>query len=421
VQSTKALACALLFLAAVVTAAVPPATAAPTEGFLYGRIVTRDGNTYQGRLRWEEEEAFWGDYFNSTKEHNPWVSLAPRRERDSRRRTIEIFGVEIGTIGGWRDGHAKRQFVARFGDIAKIEPGRGDRVLVTLKNGTPFELDGGSNDVGATVRVWDGRFGVVEVEWRRIASIELLPTPPLGAAPQRLHGTVQTRVGDFTGFVQWDQDECLGSDVLDGETRDGDMKIPMGNIRAIEKRSSSSSRVYLRDGRDVTLSGTNDVNRSNRGIFVDDPRYGRVLVSWEAFERVDFSDGGSGPGYGDYPAGAPLSGTVTVADGRRLTGRLVYDLDESETTEMLDGEWRDIDYSIPFGLVAAVVPRGNASRVILRSGEELVLEGTADVSPDNAGMLVFAGGSENPTYVPWRDVERIDFDAPTASWPPVRR
>jgi hypothetical protein len=419
VRSTKALACVLLLLAAAT--AVPSAMAASTDGFLYGRITTRDGNTYQGRLRWAEEEAFWGDYFNSSKKDNPWVSLAPHREREGRRRTIEIFGVEIGAIGGWHDGHATRQFVARFGDIAKIEPGRSDRVLVTLKSGTAFELDGGSNDVGATVRVWDGSLGVVEVDWRRIEAIELMPTPPLGAAPQRLHGTVQTRVGDFTGFVQWDQDECLGSDVLDGETRDGDMKIPMGNIRAIEKRSSSSSRVYLRDGRDVTLSGTNDVDRSNRGIFVDDPRYGRVLVSWEAFERVDFSDGGSGPGYADYPAGAALSGTVTAADGRRLTGRLVYDLDESETTEMLDGEWRDIDYSIPFALVAAVVPRGEASRVVLRSGEELVLEGTADVSPDNAGVLIFEGSKESPTYVPWRDVDRVDFDAPAASRPPVRR
>ena len=413
----SALACAFL----LTTAAALPAAAADSDGFLYGRIVTRDGNTYEGRLRWDDEEAFWGDYFNSAKEDNPWLDLAPRRERERNRRSIEIFGVEIGAINGWDDGDRGRQFVARFGDIARIEPGHGDEVLVTMKSGTKLELEGGSNDVDADIRVWDDSLGVVEVDWRRIRSIELLPTPALGAVPTRLHGTVKTRSGDFTGFIQWDQEECLGPDELDGETTDGDMSIAMGNIRAIERRSSKSSRVILRDGRDVVLSDTNDVDDSNRGIYVEDPRYGRVLISWEAFERVDFTDGGSGPSYRDYPPGKPLSGTVTTLDGDKLSGRIVYDLDESETTEMLDGERRDIDYAIPFSLVAAVVPRGDSSRVVLRTGEEIVLEGTVDVSDDNAGLLVFTAGTQQPRYVRWDDVDRVDFDAPAASWPPVRR
>jgi len=35
-------------------------------------------------------------------------------------------------------------------------------------------------------------------------------------------------------------------------------------------------------------------------------------------------------------AGRPLTGKVITRSGRRLAGRLVYDLDESETTETLD-------------------------------------------------------------------------------------
>lgn len=416
-RSTTTLACALLLTCGLAA----PAAAADAAGFLYGRITTRDGNTYEGRLRWDDEEAFWGDYFNSSKEDNPWVELAPRRERERRRRSIEVFGVEIGSIHERNGSSGGRQFVARFGDIARIEPLGGDDLRVTLKNGTTFELEGGSNDVGADIRVWDGSLGVVEVAWRRIRAIEFLPTPALGAVPQRLYGTVKTRAGEFTGFVQWDQEECLGPDELDGETRDGDMSIPMGNIRTIERRSSRSSRVVLRDGREVVLSDTNDVDDSNRGIYVEDPRFGRVLISWDAFERVDFSDGGSGPAYSDYPPGRPIAGTVTTAAGEKLSGRIVWDLDESETTEMLDGESRDIDYSIPFSLVASVVPRGDSSRVVLRSGVELVLEGSVDVGEDNAGLLVFVSGRERPSYVRWSDVERVDFDAPAASWPPARR
>lgn len=41
-------------------------------GFLYGRVSAYDGATYQGRLRWGgDEEAFWGDYFNGTRDENP--------------------------------------------------------------------------------------------------------------------------------------------------------------------------------------------------------------------------------------------------------------------------------------------------------------------------------------------------------------
>jgi hypothetical protein len=48
---------------------ISPSTAPPEaktqSGFLYGRITTVGGTTYEGRLRWGvDEEAFWGDYFN---------------------------------------------------------------------------------------------------------------------------------------------------------------------------------------------------------------------------------------------------------------------------------------------------------------------------------------------------------------------
>src|SRR4051812_12665777 len=56
--------------------AVTPSTAAAAAhpGFLYGRITTYGGATYEGRLRWgRHEEAFWGDYFNGFKDENPWA------------------------------------------------------------------------------------------------------------------------------------------------------------------------------------------------------------------------------------------------------------------------------------------------------------------------------------------------------------
>jgi len=408
--------------------AIPPSTEEEEEeedhqGFLYGRITTDDGTTYEGRLRWGgDEEAFWGDYFNGFKDENPWVAHAPP-EQLKERRPIEIFGVEIAN---WeRKIDLGRPFMGRFGDIARIEA-RGRDFRVTLKSGTAFDLDRFSaDDLADGVRVWDGRRGVVDLNEWRIRIIELLPTARLDAAPDRLHGTVRTQLGHFTGFVQWNREECVGTDELDGRTADGELNLRFDTIRSIARNSRDSSQVTLLDGREIVLTGTREVGHGNRGIYVDDRRYGRVLISWDAFERVDFSPGGSGPAYGNFPPGRPLTGNVTTRAGRRLTGRLVYDLDESETTETLDAPSEGVDYTIPFGLIASIVPAGRDERgaqragVTLHSGEELQLEHTGDLGEGNAGMLIFVDGRERPEYVLWTDVERVDFDRPPAMYPPL--
>ena len=406
--------------------AIPLSTVSSSEahqGFLYGRITTDDGATYEGRLRWGgDEEAFWGDYFNGFKDENPWVALVPP-EQLMERRPIEIFGVEIAR---WeRQIDVGRQFMERFGDIARIEA-RDRDIRVTLKSGTVFDLDRfSSDDLADGLRVWDPRRGVVDFDEWRIRIIELLPTARLGAAPDRLHGTVRTRGGDFTGFVQWDRVECVGTDELNGHTADGELNLRFDTIRSIARNSPDSSLVTLLDGRELVLSGTHEVGQGNRGIYVDDRRYGRVLISWGAFERVDFRPVGSGPAFGDFPPGRPLTGSVTTRAGRCLAGRLVYDLDESETTETLDAPSEGVNYTIPFGLIASILPPGREERgagrttVILHSGEELQLERTGDLGERNAGMLIFVDGSERPEYVPWTDVEWVDFARPPAMYPPL--
>jgi hypothetical protein len=413
-------------------AARPPAVNPPLVGalaeahpsFLYGRITTIDGITYEGRLRWGgDEEAFWGNYFNGAKKENPWAAHVPPERLPKGRRAIEIFGFEIGL----RDHPLGlgRLFMARFGDIARIEA-RGRDVRVTLKSGTVFDLDRFSaSDFDDGVRVWDGRRGAVDLDSLRIGAIELLPTPRPGAAPGRIHGTVRTRQGGFTGFVQWSREECVGADRLDGQTVGGEIRLRFDTIRSIARRSSDSSLVTLLDGREIVLSGAREVGRGNRGVYVDDPRYGRVLVSWDAFEAVEFSPGGSGPAYGDFPPGGPLRGSVITRAGRRLAGWLVYDLDESEVTETLDAPSNGVDYTIPFGLIAAIVLPGpeergpQRARVTLHSGEVLPLELTGDLGAGNAGMLIFAAGGQRPEYVPWTDVERIDLESPPAMYPPL--
>ena len=377
-------------------------------GYLHGRLTTRDGASYEGRLRWDDEEASWVDFFNSAKAENPWADEVPRRLRRSRGESISLFGVEIAR----KSGDEGRQFVARFGDIAKIRVESGDEATVWMKSGEKFDIEGGSNDVEAAVTVWDPKVGEIQVPWRRIDTLEFTPGTAAAAAgaPARLHGTVETSSGSFTGTIQWDQHECLATDKLDGESDDSKVALVMGNLQAIERSGRRASKVTLKDGSTMELSGTNDVNDENRGIYVDDPRFGRVLIRWRAFERVRFTEGRAAA-YADFAPGKPLRGKVIDADGKTHAGRLVFDLDESETWELLNGWHSDIEYSIPFGMVASITPINDGeSRVVLANGEQLKLDGQTDVGGDNLGMLIYETEGAKPTYVAWDDVERVEFE-----------
>ena len=172
------------------------------------------------------------------------------------RRRIEIFGFQIG---GRDPIEFRRLFMARFGDIARIEARVAD-VQVTLKSGTVFTLDRfAAGDIDDGVRVWDnsGR-GVVDLDARRIRTIEFLATAALVAAPDRLHGTVRTRQGDFTGFIQWDQQDWFSADEIGGRTADGELSFRYDTIRSIARQSRDSALVTLVDGREMVLSDSRE-------------------------------------------------------------------------------------------------------------------------------------------------------------------
>jgi sporulation protein YlmC with PRC-barrel domain len=378
-------------------------------GALYGTVVTDAGSEYTGVLRWGDEEAFWDDLFNGDKAKLPYIDRLPESRRNHR--VIGVLGMEIDY--DWDEGDSGRQFVARFGDLQEIRPRLGEKVDVVMKNGTTYRLDDGSNDIGAVVHVEEAEGEKVEVPWKRIEKIVFAAAPASARLDaRRLAGEVATEDGVFRGSVQWDSQECLSTDRLDGHSEDGKVSLPMGAIRSIAKENRKSARVELKDGRSLVLRGTNDVDASIRGIMVEDERFGRVKVSWEAFQRVDFRDGSAtGRGYSAYKPASPLRGTVTDHDGGTWKGRLVFDLDESETWELLNGDRHGIEYSIPFALVRTIAPRDDEScDVTLRGGQVLRLEDSQDVTSSNAGVLVLREGGGTETYVPWDRIRRIDFE-----------
>ena len=399
--------------ALVLSAAVLSATAAPaadSKGFIYGKVTTRSGGTYQGILRWGGEEAFWDDHFNSLKDERKYMDYQPRDER-GRREPIRLFGIRIGVR--WDDYDPSKVFSCRFADIDRIEVEGDSEALVTMRSGSEYFVSGYANDVDATITVYDQDIGDIDIKWAKIETVEFMDTPDgLPVPGDRLHGTVTTEFGDYTGFIQWDSDECLSIDELDGDSQDGDVSIKFEKIRSIERRGNRS-RVELKDGRKLVLDGSNDVDSSIRGILVEDPRFGRVEVTWDTFEKAVFDDPrGSGRGRNEFPKQVALRATVLDLDGDTFQGPIVFDLDESESWEHLNGEDSGVDFNVPFEMVQSVQPRSRRSaQITLRNGEELRLDNGQDVTADNDGVLIFARGvDEDPEYVRWRDVDRIDFE-----------
>jgi hypothetical protein len=333
------------------------------------------------------------------------------RKRGRRDRGINIFKKWNLTI---EDGGLSRMFIARFGDIEKIRPHGDGEATVYMKNGEKYDVSGGADDVTSKIHVNDESFGEMELHWDRIETIDFMKAPD-GADPgvHRLYGKLETREGDYEGYIQWDKQECLSNDLLDGDTEDGDVSLKMGSIRSIERKGKRVSEVTLKDGRNLRMRGTNDVNSDNRGIMVEDPRFGRVTVQWDAFMKLTFTDApGTGVSYGDYKGLGRLRGVVTDDRGDKHEGFITIDLDEAEGWEMLNGQINDIHFDIPLYMVASIEPLGRDECVVtLHNGERIELEEGTDVSDRNAGVLVYDGKDDSsPVYISWRDVEMIKYD-----------
>lgn len=389
-----------------------PTTGAMHPGQLYGRVTPVDGDLFEGALRFGgDEEALWSNHFNGVRRSNPWLDYLPPESGARPRRGWDFLGMEISVA---RRPQYKRPFLARFGDITRIDA-RGRDLRVTLKSGTVARLDRyAADDFADGVRVWDRSGRVIDLGERRIRTIEFFAPPAMGAGPQPLFGTVRTKQGVFTGLIQWDREAALLQDRLQGRSVEGDpVDLRFDAVRSIVRHGGEGATVALQGGGEVVLSRARSGGQPHRGLYVDDARYGRVLVSWDAFERLDLHPG-TAPGYDRFDPGHALAGTVTTRSGRSLHGRIVYDLDEQESTETLDAPAGGVDYMIPFELIAAVEPLGPAARegarVQLRSGEELRVQQGGDVGAANAGILVFAPGAATPEYVPWVEVERVELE-----------
>lgn len=434
--------------AAVVAVAGGVAQAAAQADRIWGRVHTSAGELHEGFILWNGPGAYdaasWADVLDGTRAANPehyeaWLS-ATGRERPVR--SIELRGYRVS----WNEDDPDYPFHAatgiRFGWLSAVNVPESGGVELVLRSA---QDDASTSPPPLILRrplarsraleVDEPGAGSAQVEWRNLRRVEFA-RPPAGTRPRsaRLHGTVEDRFGrSFTGYVAWDSDEVLESEVLDGFDEDGkDHEIPFGDIASIE-RGLSGSRVVLASGDVVNLTGTNDVNRDNRGVRVFDPALGMIKVEWEEFGVLRFHPPADARGYESFAGGdggarasaRRLAGVVTTRQGEQIEGLIRWDAEHEWSWELLQGESQGAAFAVEFGSVTQVARReDDAIAVSLVNGRVFELSRDAESEGENRGLFVLpsvgvdAGDPDTSiasepvqwVYVAWEDFAAVRFD-----------
>jgi len=392
-------------------------SAGARSGRLYGKVTTEQDEVFQGTIRWDDHETFWDDILDGAKEIDRYSDEKEHHER----KEIEIFGLTISWTETRNGDGGDRRFGIRLGRLKSIQRHSRHSAVLTLKDGSRMRVSGSGTDIGSANRgivIHDRDVGLVTVDWSDLQKVEFAPgigESPSGGEEWRLFGTVTIWDGNsFRGFIRWDDDECLSTDILDGESRGEDLEIPFSKIEAIERASSSSARVELASGQTIRLRGSNDVDDDNRGIIVKVPHFGQVTVEWEDFERVEFEKPSPEmiKDYNDFDAGGPLYGTVWDDDGDSWRGRVRWDDDEDMTYEFLDGEMDDVEVRIEFADIQSIARRsGRSALVELNNGESVTLKGSCDVNDENRGIFVELEEGRL-IRLDWYEFDRVVFGRP---------
>jgi hypothetical protein len=385
--------------------------------YLYGNITTVDGDVYRGAIRWGNEEVFLTDLFNAEKEENPYLKYLPgRKENFKKKKDIKTkirsrFELNLNEERKNESTKYDRKFQCRFGDIKSLSVTGRESVSLELKNGKYINLKGGSNDVGTKVWIIDQEFGLLKIDWDRIDVLHFEKAPEKTENfGEPIYGKLTTTKGEFTGFIQWDHDERLLSDKLDGRGRDGELSILFSKIKSIEK-TETGSRVSLFSNRDFELTGENDVNEYNRGIVVSIPNVGRVDFPWSHFLSLEIypCPFNQDQCFSEFGESKRLRGIVHTKKGESVQGIIVYDLDEAMDSEMLNGLNDELEFALPFRNIQDIKPMAyNYCLVELKNGMNLYLGDQSDVSDKNAGVIVFIKEGEHRVFR-WLEIDSIKF------------
>jgi hypothetical protein len=232
----------------------PPPGAVPAGARLHGTVSERDGTRYTGYLTFDGSRVLAND-----------------------------------PVGG-RPGTGGR---ITFGELERLRwPEGGGPPRATLVDGEALTIPDAPSG-NRSLRVMDAELGGIQLPLQRVAEVHF--HPPAGAlgyeafgGGARLRGTVTTRSGErHHGFVRWDNDEEHDWEILNGSWRGATYTVELAHVRSIETDTPRRARVTLRDGRELELSGSNDVGPANKRLVIerDDGSFG--WVDWVELVRFE--------------------------------------------------------------------------------------------------------------------------------------
>ncbi len=388
------------------------------EPIMYGTLTLENGETITGSLRWGDQETFLSDIFNGEKNDTVGIEYLTEDQKEDLLDhqpgpQANIGDLQITFKSFFGKDIEPPFFNTNFGALKRIDFD-GKSVTATLHDGTLIATGDNHNDTGDDIYVKDSEGEVTEVDHDDIKSIQFFAAPE-GARTfgDGIYGTVESSIGTFKGRIMWDKDERLTDEKLDGNDDEQEHEIKFADIKSIEKTADADvSEVILKDGVELMLTGTNDVNRGNRGIWVDTPEYGRIEIDWYQFnkltiEAVDVN----WLTFQDYvELSKPISGSVILADGSKVTAqRIIFDMNQQSNAELLYADIGGNNRQVPLFKVKSMTKKSNQSlELLLRSGIKVIAMNNRSVTFQNNGLIV--SNNNRHQWYPWEKVQSIEFD-----------
>ena len=385
------------------------------EGIMYGKIVLKDKTTLTGPIKWSGGQMLWSDILLVSKQNSYILNYLNKRQLNELNDKNASEGLDWQFMNLWKDKLPERQneLLCRFGDISFIHITGAAQAQIFLKSGAKIRVatnEAENRHLGKDLLIYDGKLR--KLKWEEISKV-IFQESPSNFKPfegRLLYGTVSTSAGELTGFIQWDKIKFLTSQKLQGKLNDSqeNSKYEFGSIEAIEKRDIGAL-VKFRSDEKVFLKNNRDVSRSNRGIVVMHPIWGRAIVEWQAFRSVRFREVPGNLGYTEYAKPKRIYATVRTTDGKIYKGNCTFDLDEDWDMELLEGSSNNVHFQIPFSQVSKISPLGaDESKVVLKNNKVLTLGRHNDITDKNWGLIVWLADSKYQ-YIPWSKVDEIVF------------
>lgn len=366
-------------------------------------------------IRWSGGQVLWSDILLVSKTNSYFFKYLNKVQRNELKSRDMDSGLDWRFTSLFEEKLPERQdeMLCRFGDIASIHITGASDAQIYLKSGSKIRVataPGENRHLGKDISILDGK--LKRIKWDQISRINFKNTPA-NFAPfkgQLLYGTVSTSAGELTGFIQWDKQKFLNSQKLQGKIGDAtdNSEFEFGEIQSITKREEGAI-VALKSENKLFLHRNGDVNKSNKGVVVMHPVWGRAIVQWEAFRSIKFSAIPPNLGYEQYTRPKRVYATVETIDGRIYKGNCTFDLDEDWDMELLEGSTGGVHFQIPFQQLSKVNPLNTSlSKVLMKNGKVLNLGNHNDVTAKNWGVIVWLIDSKYK-YIPWDKVSEIRF------------